>query len=211
MSEENKQEKKKSSAVIKIVNTVVCIGIVVSVCINVHQYKESNTLKSQVAALESEIKTLETERDTLNKEIESKKTEESDLLLQIEDLQKKIKQLEADNRSLSDSLKATIEDGINSTHTDIELGDDEYKGDTGADALRAELDKLSPEEKAEIDAALERAMKEHPEWFTDDSSGTSPAPYQGPAVGTPDNGELPNTGRFGQGDYSELGDNVTVY
>ena len=87
--------------------------------------------------------------------------------------------------------QATIEDGINSTHTDIELGDDEYKGDTGADALRAELDKLSPEEKAEIDAALERAMKEHPEWFTDDSSGTSPAPYQGPAVGTPDNGELP--------------------
>ena len=99
--------------------------------------------------------------------------------------------------------QATIEDGINSTHTDIELGDDEYKGDTGADALRAELDKLSPEEKAEIDAALERAMKEHPEWFTDDSSGTSPAPYQGPPVGTPSTGELPNTGTFGQGDYSE--------
>lgn len=96
-----------------------------------------------------------------------------------------------------------LEDGINSTHTDIELGDDEYKGDTGADALRAELDKLSPEEKAEIDAALERAMKEHPEWFTDDSSGTSPAPYQGPPVGTPSTGELPNTGIFGQGDYSE--------
>lgn len=100
--------------------------------------------------------------------------------------------------------QATIEDGINSTHTDIELGDDEYKGDTGADALRAELDKLSPEEKAEIDAALERAMKEHPEWFTDDSSGTSPAPYQGPPVGTPSTGELPNTGTFGQGDYSGL-------
>ncbi|MCI9067007.1 MAG: hypothetical protein HFI53_14380 [Lachnospiraceae bacterium] len=96
-----------------------------------------------------------------------------------------------------------LEDGINSTHTDIELGDDEYQGDTGADALRAELDKLSPEEKAEIDAALERAMKEHPEWFTDDSSGTSPAPYQGPAVGTPSTGELP-TFEFGQGDYSGL-------
>lgn len=90
-----------------------------------------------------------------------------------------------------------LEDGINSTHTDVELGDDEYKGDTGADALRAELDKLSPEEKAEIDAALERAMKEHPEWFTDDSSGTSPAPYQGPAVGTPSTGELP-TFEFGE-------------
>lgn len=208
MSEENKQEKEKSSAVIKIVNTVVCIGIVVSVCINVHQYRDSSTLKSQIAALESEIKTLETENDTLNKEIESKKTEESDLSKQIEDLQKKIKQLEADNRSLSDSLKA-LEDGINSTYTDVELGDDEYQGDTGADALRAELDKLSPEEKAEIDAALERAMKEHPEWFTDDSSGTSPAPYQGPAVGTPSTGELPGKLEL-DGDYSQY-QGATVY
>ncbi len=210
MSEENKQEKEKSSAVIKIINTIACIGIVVSVCINVYQYRDSSTLKSQIAALESEIKTLETENDTLNKEIESKKTEESDLSKQIEDLQKKIKQLEADNRSLSDSLKA-LEDGINSTHTDVELGDDEYKGDTGADALQSEYDSLSEEEQEMVDQIVEDMMKEHPEWFTDDSSGTSPAPYQGPAVGTPDNGELPNTGRFGQGDYSELGDNVTVY
>ena len=193
-----------------IIPAIAVIFIIVSVIFNIYQFNSNDKLKSEIATLESEIKTLETENDTLNKEIESKKTEESDLSKQIEDLQKKIKQLEADNRSLSDSLKA-LEDGINSTHTDVELGDDEYKGDTGADALRAELDKLSPEEKAEIDAALERAMKEHPEWFTDDSSGTSPAPYQGPPVGTPSTGELPNTGTFGQGDYSELGDNVTVY
>lgn len=102
-----------------------------------------------------------------------------------------------------------LEDGINSTHTDVELGDDEYQGDTGADAIRAELDKLSPEEKAEIDAALERAMKEHPDWFTDDSSGTSPAPYQGPSVGTPSTGELPGKMEF-NGDYSE-GAGAQVY
>lgn len=105
-----------------------------------------------------------------------------------------------------------LEDGINSTHTDIILGDDEYKGDTGADALRAELDKLSPEEKAEIDAALERAMKEHPEWFTDDSSGTSPAPYQGPAVGTPSTGQFQNPNyTIGESGHVEGGENATVY
>lgn len=104
-----------------------------------------------------------------------------------------------------------LEDGINSTHTDVELGDDEYKGDTGADALRAELDKLSPEEKAEIDAALERAMKEHPEWFTDDSSGTSPAPYQGPAVGTPDNTANTPQFQFDPNDTDGLSTDVTVY
>ena len=99
--------------------------------------------------------------------------------------------------------QATIEDGINSTHTDIILGDDEYKGDSGVDALQSEYDSLSEEDQAVVKQIEEELKKEHPEWFTDDSSGTSPAPYQGPAVGTPDNGELPNTGRFGQGDYSE--------
>ena len=96
-----------------------------------------------------------------------------------------------------------LEDGINSTHTDVELGDDEYKGDTGADALQSEYDSLSEEEQEMVDQIVEDMMKEHPEWFTDDSSGTSPAPYQGPAVGTPSTGELP-TFEFGQGDYSGL-------
>lgn len=91
-----------------------------------------------------------------------------------------------------------LEDGINSTHTDVELGDDEYKGDTGADALNEYLNNLSSEDKAEVDAAVERAKERHPEWFTDDSSGTGPAPYQGPQVGTPDSGELP-TYEFGSG------------
>lgn len=100
--------------------------------------------------------------------------------------------------------QATVEDGINSTHTDVELGDDEYKGDTGADALQSEYDSLSEEEQEIVDQIVEDLMKEHPEWSTDDSSGTSPAPYQGPAVGTPDNGELTNPGSFGQGDYSGL-------
>ena len=104
--------------------------------------------------------------------------------------------------------QATIEDGINSTHTDIELSDDEYKGDTGADALRAELDKLSPEEKAEIDAALERAMKEHPEWFTDTVPSTGEGNYED--VGTPDNGVIPEY-TVGESGSEGLADNVTVY
>lgn len=97
MSEENKQEKEKSSAVIKMVNAVLCIGIVASVGVNVYQSKESSTLRSQIAALQSDMETLETDRDTLSKEIETKQNEESDLTKQVEDLQKKIEQLEADN------------------------------------------------------------------------------------------------------------------
>lgn len=97
-----------------------------------------------------------------------------------------------------------LEDGINSTHTDVELGDDEYKGDTGADALNEYLNNLSPEDKAEVDAAVERAKERHPEWFTDDSVGntnTGEGNYE--HVGTPSTGELPPS-TFGQGDYSGL-------
>lgn len=90
-----------------------------------------------------------------------------------------------------------LEDGINSTHTDIILGDDEYKGDSGADALQSEYDSLSEEEQEMVDQIVEDMMKEHPEWFTDNSSSTSPAPYQGPSVGTPDNGIIPEF-KFGE-------------
>lgn len=103
-----------------------------------------------------------------------------------------------------------LEDGINSTHTDVELGEDEYKGDTGVDALNAQYNDLSPEKKAEVDAALERAKKKHPEWFTDDTAGntnTGEGNYE--HVGTPSTGELP-TFEFGQGDYS-AGAGAQVY
>ena len=104
----------------------------------------------------------------------------------------------------------TIDDGVNSTHTDIELGEGEYKGDSGIDALNADYDSLSPEKKAEVDAALQRAKEKHPELFTDDSTGTpSRAPGYVSVDAPVDNGELPPS-TFGQGDYSE-GAGAQVY
>lgn len=121
--------------------------------------------------------------------------------------QAKIEGHEVKEETAEPEAVETVEDlvdGINSTHTDVELGDDEYQGDTGADAIQSEYENLSKEEQEIVDQIVEDLMKEHPEWSTDDSSGTSPAPYQGPPVGTPSTGELPNTGTFGQGDYSGL-------
>lgn len=95
-----------------------------------------------------------------------------------------------------------LEDGINSTHTDIILGDDEYKGDSGVDALQSEYDSLSEEDQAAVNRIEENLKKKHPEWFTDTpSTGTGEGNYE--HVGTPDNGELPPS-TFGQGDYSGL-------
>ena len=97
----------------------------------------------------------------------------------------------------------SLDDGINSTHTDIELGDDEYKGDSGIDALNADYNSLSPEKKAEVDAALQRAKEKHPELFTDDSTGTpSKAPGYVSVDAPVDSGELPTytVGESGKSD-----------
>lgn len=102
-----------------------------------------------------------------------------------------------------------LEDGINSTHTDIILGDDEYKGDTGADALQSEYDSLSEEEQEMVDQIVEDMMKEHPEWFTDTAPNTNQGNYED--VGTPSTGQFQNPNyEFGQGDYSE-GAGAQVY
>ncbi len=127
--------------------------------------------------------------------------------------QAKIEGHEVKEETAEPEAVETVEDlvdGINSTHTDVELGDDEYQGDTGADALQSEYDSLSEEEQEMVDQIVEDMMKEHPEWFTDNSSSTSPAPYQGPSVGTPSTGELP-TYNFGESGHVEGGENMTAY
>ena len=101
-----------------------------------------------------------------------------------------------------------LEDGINSTHTDIILGDDEYKGDTGADALQSEYDSLSEEDQAVVKQIEEELKKEHPEWFADTAPSTSEGNYED--VGTPDSGELP-TGNLKFGEATSDVPAGTVY
>lgn len=190
----------------KIITAILSITLLVCVGGNIYQNMTASKLRESLSELSNA-------KNELTAEIENKTIELNTVTSEIETANTTIEELTAAVDSLTSEINATQSkiDGINSTHTDIILGDDEYKGDTGADAIQSEYENLSKEEQEIVDQIVEDLMKEHPEWSTDDSSGTSPAPYQGPAVGTPDNGELPNTGRFGQGDYSELGDNVTVY
>lgn len=109
MNHKTAQEKQQSHTSIKIVSTILCFGIIVSVIFNIYQFNSNDALRSEVAALQSNIQTLETESDTLHKEIESKQTTMSELSLQIEDLNTAIETLKAENQGLSDSLKALEE------------------------------------------------------------------------------------------------------
>lgn len=105
--------------------------------------------------------------------------------------------------------QATIEDGINSTHTDIILGDDEYKGDSGVDALQSEYDSLSEEDQAVVKQIEEELKKEHPEWFTDTVPSTGEGNYED--VGTPDNTANTPQFQFDPNDTDGLSTDVTVY
>ena len=95
---------------------------------------------------------------------------------------------------------------VNSTHDDVQLGDDEYKGNNELDGA---YESLSDEEKAEVDQIVEELLAEHPEWLEDNGGDI---PYTGPAQGTPSTGELTDPDyQFGQGDYSNIPDGLTVY
>lgn len=99
-----------------------------------------------------------------------------------------------------------LEDGINSTHTDIILGDDEYQGDEATDGANITLNE---EEQAAVNRIEENLRKKHPEWFTDTpSTGTGEGNYE--HVGTPDNGVIPEY-TIGESGHVEGGENATVY
>lgn len=110
----------------------------------------------------------------------------------------------------NDTESTTIEEEsgvtVNSTHDDVQLGDDEYKGDNEIDGA---YDRLSDEEKAEVDQILEEVKKEHPELF-EDNGGDNKADNYMDVQGPVDTGELTNPDSFGHGDYSE-GAGLTVY
>lgn len=200
MNNNTTQEKQKSNTIIKILSATLCVVMIASIIFNVYQFNVSNTLRSEIAVLQSEMETLKTDRDTLSKEIETKQTTVSDLSLQIEDLNSVIEQLEA-----TETVES-LDDDINSTHTDVELGEDEYQGDEATDGANINLNE---EEQAAVNRIEENLKKKHPEWFTDTAPSTSEGNYE--HVGTPDTGELTNPGSFGSSGQDGINKDATVY
>ncbi len=99
---------------------------------------------------------------------------------------------------------------VNSASDNVELGEDEYKGDNVLDNTEI-YENLDEKEAQAVDDIVDNLIKEHPEWFSNNGNSGSTQEYQGEHVGTPDNGILPPS-TFGQGvDTSVLSDNVTVY
>lgn len=183
--------KKKTLTVILSITLLICVGG------NIYQNMTASKLRERLSELTNA-------KNELTAETENRTIELNNVTSEIETANTTIEELTAKVDSLTSAINATQSkiDGINSTHTDVELGDNEYKGDTGTDALQSEYDSLSEEDQAAVNRIEENLKKKHPEWFADTpSTGTGEGNYE--HVGTPDNGELPPS-TFGQGDYSGL-------
>lgn len=100
-----------------------------------------------------------------------------------------------------------LEDGINSTHTDVELGNDEYQGDEATDGANINL---SEEEQAAVNRIEENLKKKHPEWFTDTAGNANVSEGNYEHVGTPDNGVIPEY-TVGESGGEGISDGLTIY
>lgn len=154
---------------------------------------------------------IETEQDIVEDKAEEAAVE-SDSTATIEDTTAKLEEdtlspeeTSEKSEQITESEQTTIDDGINSTHTDVELTNDEYQGDEATDGANINLNE---EEQAAVNRIEENLKKKHPEWFTDTAPSTSEGNYE--HVGTPDNGELP-TYNFGESGHVEGGENMTAY
>lgn len=173
------------------VNIALGILIIAGVAVNVYQFIGNNSLKSELYTLEAKIETLQNENTKLDAELSSGKENIANLSSQLEELETAIDSLEANNKSLSENLEELKATKEVPEETDTDSG----SSDMDMDAL--------------IDQIVQQTLDEHPEWATNNSTGT--APYEGPHVGTPDSGQFANPDFNLDGDFSDASKDVTVY
>lgn len=190
--------KKKTLTVILSITLLICVGG------NIYQNMTASKLRERLSELTNA-------KNELTAETENRTIELNNVTSEIETANTTIEELTAKVDSLTSAINATQSkiDGINSTHTDVELGDNEYKGDTGTDALQSEYDSLSEEDQAVVKQIEEELKKEHPEWFADTAPSTSEGNYED--VGTPDNTANTPQFQFDPNDTDGLSTDVTVY
>lgn len=109
----------------------------------------------------------------------------------------------------SDELDSANSVEVNSTHTDVQLGEDEYKGDNEANLKESATSTVT---EADLDAIADQIyqdlLKEHPEWVADENT-TQQGNYE--SVGIPDNTANTRQIQFGESGHVEGGEGAIVY
>lgn len=102
----------------------------------------------------------------------------------------------------------TEDSSVNSTHTDVILGEDEYKGDEEVNLKESATETVSEEDLDAIaDQIYQDLLKEHPEWVADENT-TQQGNYE--HVGTPDSGVIPEY-TVGESGGEGISDGLTIY
>ena len=178
---------KDKNKIVTIILAVVCVVSIIGVA---YLYTANSSLKSENANLQSELENTQNQINELQDKItELEATIES---LKIAKANIEIAQtVESTKESTEDSTATEGESGVtvNSTHDDVQLGDDEYKGNNELDGA---YESLSDEEKAEVDQILEELLEEHPEWLED--NGDNRADNYLEVDGVVDTGEVTDPG-----------------
>ncbi len=193
----------------KRLTVILSVMLIIGIGLSIYQHNTTLELKNRLSVLANtkdeltkEIESNTEELKRVTSEIEKAKKTNAELTVKRDNLAEKNKEL----RSKVEALKEESSSSVNSTHTDIELTEDEYQGDSTIDNSYNEL---SPTEQDIVDDIVEDIMSEHPEWFNDSGNNASSGNYE--HVGTEDNTANTPQIQFGQGDYSGLGSDVTVY
>lgn len=187
--------KNKALTIILSTAFITCIGV------SIYQLNTTSALKNRLSVLTNTKNELTVEIENKTEELKNitSETEEmnntiSELTTVMENLTSLTEEMQSEIKSLEEAQ--SIE--VNSTHTDVVLGDDEYKGDeeeTTEEDTKEDLG-LTQEEQDLATQIANQIMQEHPEWVSGGGTGgTQQGNYE--HVGTPSTGELPDTGTFG--------------
>lgn len=197
--------KSKTLTIILSTALIVCIGV------SIYQLNTTSALKNRLSVLTNT-------KNELTAEIESKTTELAEIASETEEMNNTISELTTvmeNLTSLTEEMQSEIKSleeaqsiKVNSTHTDVQLGEDEYKGDEEVNLKDAATSTVT---EADLDAIADQIyqdlLKEHPEWVADENT-TQQGNYE--HVGTPDSGELP-TYTLGESGHVEGGEGAIVY
>lgn len=197
--------KSKTLTIILSTALIVCIGV------SIYQLNTTSALKNRLSVLTNTKNELTAEIENKTEELKNITSETEEMSNTISELTEKMDSLNllaGEMQSEIKSLEEAQSIEVNSTHTDVVLGEDEYKGDEEVNLKESATETVSEEDLDAIaDQIYQDLLKEHPEWVADENT-TQQGNYE--HVGTPDSGVIPEY-TVGESGGEGISDGLTIY
>lgn len=197
----------------KILTLILSATLIACLGVSIYQLNTASALKNRLLVLTNTKNELTVEIENKTEELKNITSETEEMNNTISELTAKLdnlKMLANDMQSEIKSLEEAQSIEVNSTHTDVILGEDEYKGDEEVNLKESATETVSEEDLDAIaDQIYQDLLKEHPEWVADENT-TQQGNYE--HVGTPDSGQFTNPNyTVGESGGEGISDGLTVY